>query len=205
MGGLLAHIIRPTPVPSDPWYPQKPQASQPIQPLTQKPSGQETSVIVFTFPKLSKEQQDEDTSGVSSSMEADVQAPGLPAAMVRDAHKCSVCSRVEACDRTRRYNQGKRWKLDYVCEFCTRTLGDWPKWDEKQLVKLMETSGRDAIRNAFYLTNKLRKQSNSRVRGKISKTNTLDRKKSKIVNRIKRFKPMLRYSEMRRLGFDVTE
>lgn len=94
----------------------------------------------------------------------------------------------------------QKWGFKWICNYCRKCLESWPTWTEDDIVgRLKDTPTRI---KAFYFTNKRRKLANSRVRSKISKDYTHG-KTRKVVNRIARYKPILRKCRMKQLGVDV--
>lgn len=112
---------------------------------------------------------------------------------------CAICQ--EAKDPR---HGGSRYRgCKFVCNECVQAVRKWTKWTEAQVVEAF--GGQPwAAANAFYLTNRLRRAENARVRGKRTKlimntSNTSPLKK----RRFPYFRPMLRRSEMAKLGVSV--
>jgi hypothetical protein len=91
------------------------------------------------------------------------------------------------------------WGLSHLCAPCWRKICiAWTKWAEVDIVAAFPLN-RDAVVNAFWLTNRLRKKSNQSRRAKKTRAILNERK----VHRYSRTRPMLRQSALRVLGYVV--
>src|SRR5688572_10649476 len=91
------------------------------------------------------------------------------------------------------------WGLSHLCTPCCQRISrGWTKWTETDIVAAFPLN-RDAVVNAFWLTNRLRKKGNQCRRTKKARAMLNERK----VRRYKHYRPMLRQSALRALGYAV--
>jgi hypothetical protein len=76
----------------------------------------------------------------------------------------------------------------------------WTRWTEADIKAAFSGNAKGAA-SAFWLTNRLRKKQNSRKRSQKARQVAEGRKPKKVAWR--RYRPLLRQSEMRRLGVFV--
>lgn len=93
-----------------------------------------------------------------------------------------------------------KWGLSHVCGDCWVKVHSWTRWTEADIQAAFPGNAKGA-QNAFWLTNRLRKKQNSRKRTQKTRQVADGRKLKKTAWR--RYRPLLRQSEMRRLGVFV--
>lgn len=92
------------------------------------------------------------------------------------------------------------WGFTHVCKKCVDACQKWCAWDENELIAAFPNNA-VAVSIAFKFTNRLRKRENARRRDRRSKTIESGRKIEK--SRHRRYRPLLRRSFMKNLGYTV--